>query len=311
MSKKRIAVLLSVAGVLAAAALFAPRPQEAPASVSSVQPRVEAEQGLAPRELPEREALGRQRVNPFASPAPAPAPAKPVARAAGPVPVAAPPAPPPMPYRVAGRVMRGNVTEVVLAKGDTVLSVRIGDVLDDGYRVAAIEPEGVTLVYVPLDARQTLPISSSLGPEAAPPARAAAGAAAGANASLRWEGPSEVRAGNPFDVVLRVTSPQPLRSSPLQLSYDAKLLEPVSVRPGGFFADGMFSYRLNAGGSIFIGAAGKGAVAADADIVIVSFRPLLPGTTAELKLSSVMLQSAAGRAIALDQPAAFRTAIVQ
>ena len=88
-------------------------------------------------------------------------------------------------------------------------------------------------------------------------------------------------------------------------------LEAVDVRAGGFFAGGMFSYRVNPSGSIFVGASGKGAAAADAELLVVTFRPIRPGATAELTLSSVLLQSAAGRSIALDRPTAFRTSIVQ
>jgi len=53
-------------------------------------------------------------------------------------------------------------------------------------------------------------------------------------------------------VALKLTSDQPVRASPLQLSFDAKLLEAVAVRPGGFFSDGSFTYRVNPGGSIFV-----------------------------------------------------------
>ena len=111
-------------------------------------------------------------------------------------------------------------------------------------------------------------------------------------------------------MALKLTSDQPVRALPLQLSFDAKLLEPVAVRPGSFFADRRFSYRVNPGGSIFVGASGAGAVAADVDFLVVTFRPIRSGD-AELSLSSVVLQGAAGRAIAHEPPATFRTAIVQ
>jgi hypothetical protein len=130
-------------------------------------------------------------------------------------------------------------------------------------------------------------------------------------AQLRFEGPGQVSAGKPFNVALKVTSGQAVRASPLQLSFDAKLLEPVNVRAGGFFAGGNFSYRVGPAGSIFVGASGKGAVPADAEFLIVTFKPIQAGSTAELKLSSLILQGAAGRAIVHDQPAAFRTAVVQ
>ena len=239
---------------------------------------------------------------------------------------AAPVGPPPMPYRVAGRVVQGRDASVVLAKGDKVITARVGDMLEGGYRLETVGADSVTLVYLPLDARQTLALGPTLLPDppasartaqtgaaqAIAPAQASAPAQAAAGpAQLRWDGPREVRAGDKFDVALKVTSAQPLRASPLQLVYDAKLLEPVGVRAGGFFADGVFSYRVNPTGSIFVGASGKGAVAADAELLVVTFRPIRPGATAELKLSSVLLQSAGGRSIALDQPAAFRTSITQ
>jgi hypothetical protein len=52
-------------------------------------------------------------------------------------------------------------------------------------------------------------------------------------------------------------------------------------------------------------------VPADAELLVVTFRPIRPGATAELTLSSLVLQGASGRTIAHDRPAAFRTAIVQ
>lgn len=312
MRKKRLIVWLSIAGVAAAAVLLAPSaaPPALEVAVSAAAPRA----GAAPESrfaaLPEREAIGSRRGEVFAprSWTPPSAPAKPAAAAMQTQ--SAPAGPPPMPFRVAGRVVHGADASVVLARGDAVLPVRVGDTLDGGYRVEAIAADAVTLVYLPLGVRENLALASTLGPEApTPPARAAA--TAGPSAQLRWEGPRQVRAGDKFDVALKVTSAQPLRASPLQLVFDAKLLEAVDVRAGGFFAGGMFSYRVNPSGSIFVGASGKGAAAADAELLVVTFRPIRPGATAELTLSSVLLQSAAGRSIALDRPTAFRTSIVQ
>jgi hypothetical protein len=273
--------------------------------------------------LPSREAMGRPAGEPFGSHVRTPPPS----RAAAPPPAPVAPSAPPMPYRVAGLMVQDGAAQVVLAKGDRIITVREGDSLDDGYRVEAIKPDGVTLVYLPMNERQTLPLVSALGIEA-PPARAAAPAAAAAAqsspqapanagmaqagdarpAQLRFEGPEKVVAGSNFNVALKVTSEQPVRASPLQLSYDAKLLEPVGVRAGDFFAGGSFSYRINPSGSIHVGALGSGEVASDAEFLVVTFRPIRAGTT-ELKLSSVLLQGATGRAIVHAQPASFRTAI--
>lgn len=322
MRKKRILGWAVVIGGAAAAAAWAPMPRNdrspevAQASGSTAEARGKSALDNIVSRLPAREGLGPRRGELFPSQSWAP-PARPAARpAAGEAPPV--PTPPPMPYRVAGRVVHDGAAHVVLAKGDRVLTVRQGDTLDDGYRVEAIDPQAVTLVYLPLGVPQQLPVTVALEeerPRVAAPTQAHVSppqAASDGNrpAKLRLEGPARIRAGDPFSVALKVTSDQAVRSAPLQLSFDAQLLEALDVRRGGFFADGIFSFRINPSGSIFIGAAGKGAVPADAEFFVVTFKPVRPGA-AELKLSSVLLQGAAGRAIAHDQPATLRTAIVQ
>jgi hypothetical protein len=312
---------VAVIGGAAALAALAPRePSDLPRSAGAAAPAAVSteRQGSTPERfarLPQREAIGNRRGELFPSqswtPPAAPAPAGPAVASAPPAPVA-----PPMPYRVAGRVVSEGSAQVVLAKGDRVITVREGDTLEDGYRVESIGAQGVTLVYVPMNLAQQLPALAGLELEtaiAATVANANAPAPALADertAQLRWEGPARTRAGDAFNVTLKVTAPHAVRSAPLQISFDAAQLEAVEVRRGGFFAEGSFSYRINPSGSIFIGAAGKGAVPADAEFFVLTFKPVRPGP-AELKLSSVLLQGAAGRAIAHDQPAAFRTAIVQ
>jgi hypothetical protein len=295
---------------------FAPSGTAPQASAPAAVPASGAKPAPGPfAALPSRETMGRPAGEPFGSHVRTPPPSR-----AAPAPAPVAPSAPPMPYRVAGLMVQDGVAQVVLAKGDRVLTVREGETLDDGYRVEAIKPDGVTLVYLPMNARETLPLVSVLGIDA-PPARAVAQSSpqAPANAGvaqagdarpaqLRFEGPEKVVAGSNFNVALKVTSEQPVRASPLQLSYDAKLLEPVGVRAGDFFAGGSFSYRINPSGSISVGALGSGEVASDAEFLVVTFRPIRAGTT-ELKLSSVLLQGATGRAIVHAQPASFRTAI--
>lgn len=316
--RKRILAWVVVAGAAAAAAaVLLPEPTPPGEVVQPVRPEArgegKAEQGRLAA-LPERESIGRQKGELFGSRSWAPPPAPPKAPQA-PVVEAPPPAPtpPPMPYRVAGQVVHDGVAQVVLAKGDRVITVREGQLLEDGYRVDSIRADGVTLVYIPLDARQHIPAATALALAQPPPAKAAreetAAAADTRPAQLRWEGPERVQAGSNFNVALKLTSHQPVRATPLQLSFDDKLLEPVAVRPGGFFAPGSFSYRVNPGGSIFVGGFGRGTTSADADFVIVTFKPIRAGTTAELKLSSVVLQGAAGRAIAHEPLASFKTSV--
>jgi hypothetical protein len=67
-----------------------------------------------------------------------------------------------MPYRVAGVVVFEGHAEIVLSKGDRVVKVHPGDLLDGGYRVRTIDGEGVTLVYEPLGITQHLPAALPL-----------------------------------------------------------------------------------------------------------------------------------------------------
>ena len=203
-----------------------------------------------------------------------------------------------MPYRVAGRVVRDGASQLLLAKENDVLPVQVGDTLEGGYRVESIGADDVTLLYLPLGVRQRL---------------SASGGALGTRpAQLRWQGPERVKAGEPFTVVLRVTSEEPLRVSPLEVSFDAELLEPVSVRAGKLFVEG-FAYRTGSDGTIAVGPSGRsrdvGHVAADAELVVFVFKPLRAAPAAELKLTSLVLQGAAGKPIAAEQPGAYRASI--
>lgn len=139
----------------------------------------------------------------------------------------------------------------------------------------------------------------------------AAPVADGRLAQLRWEGPERVQAGSNFTVALRVNTKETLRAAPMQLRFQPDVLEPVNVRPGKFFGDGSFSYRVNPQGSIFVGATSQPAAApgADAELVIVTFKPIKRGATAELTMGVLSLQGTAGRAIAHERPSVFRTAI--
>jgi hypothetical protein len=305
------AVLAAVAAGIVLAIPHDPAPPD-------VQPRAAAQP--APAEsapqpklaLPLRDGLSSPRGELFASNAPPPRPARKRALKVAAPEVVAPPKPvaPPVPYRVAGQVEHEGPAQVVLARDDRVYLVREGDTLDGGYRVESIRAGGVTLVYTPLGERQHLAAQSALGTEPAMQGKPMQ-LADSARAQLRWEGPANVKAGSEFEVALKITSREPVRGSPLQLSYDAKLLEPVSVRAGGFFREGSFTYRVNPSGSIFVGAFGKGEVPADAEFLVVKFKPIQPGATAELKLSSMVLQGPGGSAVAHEPPAAFRTSITQ
>ena len=286
----KLLVALLIAGAAAVAASWWPATPTISISPDAPQTAKTPETGFSA--WPPRATIGEPRGQLFA---PSPAPAPPTA--------AAPPKPaqavaPPMPYRVAGSVVRKGVSKLLLARGDVVLEADEGDTLEGGYRVESIGAAEITLLYLPLGVRERLPVGA-----AAPGSR---------RAKLRWEGPERVKAGTPFTVALRVTSEEPLHASPLQVNFDAELLEPVSVRPGKLFSEG-FAYRISPEGSIVVGASGRGRdaghVAADAELVVFVFKPIRPAPATELKLTSLLLQGAVGKPVAVEQLGAYRASI--
>lgn len=84
------------------------------------------------------------------------APPPPPARPAKPPPPPRPTAPA-LPFTYLGRLEEEASRSIVyLVKADRVYAVSEGDVLDGTYRVEAIAPHQVTLLYLPLQVRQTL-----------------------------------------------------------------------------------------------------------------------------------------------------------
>lgn len=89
---------------------------------------------------------------------PPPPPPRPV------VVVAAPPAAPvapPLPFTFVGLVEKGTVKpQAFLARGDELLVVSQGDVLDNGaYRVEALSPSQIVFIHVPTNTKQIISLS--------------------------------------------------------------------------------------------------------------------------------------------------------
>jgi hypothetical protein len=98
----------------------------------------------------------------------------------------------------------------------------------------------------------------------------------------------------------------------MQLRVDTDRFEVVTVKPGKLpnGTDPSFSYRMNADGSIFVGASVQQASAvADTELLALTLKPLKPAPSAEVSIASLNLQGAAGRPIPHAQLAAFRTTI--
>ena len=148
-----------------AAAYFILGDRKAPDAAAIAAPRETVTLG----ELPRRGALGRQRGDLFAPhswtpPAPPPAPQEQQEAA---------PLVPPNPYRFAGTVQYGGSRKVLLTReGDRIFEVKVGEVLEPGFRVQAVTSDAVTLLYEPMNAAVTVAL---VFPEALPSAAAGSG----------------------------------------------------------------------------------------------------------------------------------------
>jgi hypothetical protein len=68
---------------------------------------------------------------------------------------------PALPFTVLGKKFERGSWEVYLASGDQVHIARMGQPLTDNYRVEAIAPSEIRLIYLPLNERQTLQTGAS------------------------------------------------------------------------------------------------------------------------------------------------------
>ena len=78
-----------------------------------------------------------------------------------PKPIAQPPVAPPLPYTVLGKKLEDGAWQVFLRRDDQILVVKTLDTIDGAYRVEEIRPPVMTLTYLPMKSRQTLPIGGA------------------------------------------------------------------------------------------------------------------------------------------------------
>jgi hypothetical protein len=106
-------------------------------------------------ELPSRAASAHRPDNLFAAhswyvppPAPAPQPLEPVAE----------PTAPPLPFAFMGTMKQGNTVVYFLARGERAYDAKVGDVIDDTYRIDGVSNGQLVFTYLPLESRQGLQI---------------------------------------------------------------------------------------------------------------------------------------------------------
>ena len=159
--------------------------------------------------LPARPLLEKARGEPFAAPAWGPRATPPPNAPEAAVSVV----PPPVPYKFAGTLIRDGAVQHFVAKGDLVLEIKEGDLLEGNYRVEALSADEITLLYVPLTLRARLALpGTSDGPRAPLPAVASRAPASAASAS-----PPPLH--------------EPVASAAAQLMRAAQLKAPRTFRP--------------------------------------------------------------------------------
>ena len=82
------------------------------------------------------------------------------------------PQPPPLPFTYMGKLVEGKVTTVFLTNDDQNYIARLGETLDDDYRVEEISENGMVLTYLPLKRRQQLAFDAEAAPRANSTSRA-------------------------------------------------------------------------------------------------------------------------------------------
>ena len=133
----------------------------APAAVRLANPETQRDATIINLDKLKSRDLGKATRDPFATGKPRAAKPKPsgAARPAQAV-VAPPPSAPPLPFTYMGKLMSEGDLAVFLVHGERNLIVHEGDTIDSLYRVERIAESDITLLFLPLNQRQTLAIGA-------------------------------------------------------------------------------------------------------------------------------------------------------
>jgi hypothetical protein len=101
----------------------------------------------------------------------------------------------------------------------------------------------------------------------------------------------------------------------MQLQFDPRVLESVAVRAGRDFggeATGGVGYRVNPDGSIYVGVSSQAAApAADAEVLVLTFKPISTEGATEVAVASLTLQGVGGTEVEHLALSPFRVTITR
>ena len=72
-----------------------------------------------------------------------------------------PPMAPPLPFSYIGKLIDGEKVTVFLARQDRNYAVKQGEIIDGTYRVEEVKPPMMTLLYIPLNQKQSMQIGEA------------------------------------------------------------------------------------------------------------------------------------------------------
>ena len=69
--------------------------------------------------------------------------------------------PPPLRFQYLGKIIHNNEMKIILSQSGEKVVVKLGEKINDQYRIDAMNNEAITLTYLPLDVEQTLIINET------------------------------------------------------------------------------------------------------------------------------------------------------
>jgi general secretion pathway protein D len=124
-------------------------------------------------------------------------------------------------------------------------------------------------------------------------------------AQLRWQGPTQVKAGSTFALQLMMQSDQPVTSLPIAVGFDSQVLQVTGVTEGEFLKQGgaqtSFSSRVDPSGQILVtgSRSGEGGATVAGIVANINFRALVPTDAARIQLLTVTPIGLAGRSVSV------------
>jgi general secretion pathway protein D len=175
---------------------------------------------------------------------------------------------------------------------------------------APAAPVGAPSTSTPASSGLPASAQSSSSPTAGTNPPAPIGAIPAANASLRWQGPAELRVGDSFAVQLTMQSDQPVVSLPMAVGFDPRVVQVMSITEGDFLKQGAaqtsFTSRVDANGQILMTGTRAGDTGATnaGSIATLNLRILAtpPGGNTRLQLLTIAPIMLGGRSLSAPLP---------